>query len=366
MRNNKFVLKVVTTFLITVFVLGACTPAPTAAPAEPTMPPAAEPTKAPEATAIPPEPTKAPMDKVTMRTAWKWKAAHAPFVLADDKGFFEEQNIDIEILEGASSGEVIPLVAQKQADFSIPSLTTTAIAISQDIPVVSIMSIMAKNAVGLAYFKDDPLNEPKDLEGKSIALSPGEAFAMIYPAFAEKWEIDTSKVTTVALDIAVKNQQFMDGGIDVLPVYINNEFPALKKQSEKEIDVLLPADWGFNTLSDGVIAHPDMIKNNPDLVRRFLAAVTKGFMYANEHPEEALAAIKARSDALAEQPDEIILEQIKLTLDLAFGAEDKSKPFGWMEDSDWDRTLAPLLDAGKIEKKPDYSALYTNDFLVEK
>jgi NitT/TauT family transport system substrate-binding protein len=363
MRNKKFLLSVFCALLITAFVLGACTPAPTAAPAEPTQPAVEEPTKAPEPTAVPTvEPTKAPPDKVVFRLSWKWKAEYAAIALADDKGFFAEQNIDVEIMEGAGSGEVIPLVAQKQVDFSNPSLTTTAIGISQGMEVVAIANLMAKNPIALAHFSDVKLEEPKDLEGKRIALAPGEAFAVIYPAFAEKWGIDTTKVKGVNLDAAVKNQQFLDGGIDILPTYLNNEVPALRTKTDKEIDVLLPADWGFNTLAGGVITHKDTIKNNPDLVRRFMAALTKGYEYSNEHPEEAAEAVKARSQELAGQDAAVILEQIKLTMELAFGG-DASKSFGWMNEEDWDRTLAPLLEAGTIEKRPENSALFTNDFL---
>jgi NitT/TauT family transport system substrate-binding protein len=359
-RKNA-VLYVLTTLIIAAFVLGACTPAPTAAPAEPTSAPAAaEATTAPEPTV---EPTKAPMDNVTLRLSWRWKTEFAALVLADDKGFFEEQNIDVELLEGKGSGDVVPLIAQKEDDFGYLNLTTVSMGISKGMPIKVVAGLMGKSPSALAYFEDNPVKEPKDLEGKTIALAPGEAFAVIYPAFATKWGIDTTKVKTVNLDPTVKNTSFLEGDIDVLPLYVNNELPVIRTKTDKEIGVLLPADWGFNTIANGIITHQDTIDENPDLVKRFVAAVVKGYEYSLEHPEEAMEAVKARSEELASQPQEVLLEQVKETLAMMHSEATQGKPTGWMAEEDWTRTLDLLFETGGIETRPANDVVYTNDFV---
>jgi len=369
MKKHKLLLSILSTLMVMAFALSACAPAATEAPVEPTQVPVeeeeveapAEPTAVPTATLVP---TPAEPDRVIFRLSWKWKPEYAAIALADEKGYFAEQNILVYIMEGAGSGEVIPLVAQKKVDFANPSLTTTSIGIAQQgMDVIAIANLMAKNPIALAHFSDIKLDEPKDLEGLKVAMAPGEAFSVIWPAFAKNHNIDTSKVTAVNLEAAVRNQQFLDGGVDVLPTYLNNEIPLLRSMTDKQIDVLLPADWGFNTLAGGMITHKDTIKNNPDLVRRFMAAIYKGYVYSNEHPEEAAASVMKVSKELAGQNQAVVLEQVKLSMELAWGG-DPAKPFGWMNEEDWERTLAPLLEAKTIEKKPDLSILYTNDFLV--
>lgn len=371
-KLNRFFI-VLSALLITILVVSACAPAASPATQEPAAPVVEEPADpaveepaevVEDPTAEPVvEPTKPPMDEVTLRLSWRWKTEFAAIILADDKGFFAEQNIDVEILEGKGSGDVVPLIAQKEDDFGYLNLTTVSIGISKGMPIKVVAGLMGKHPSGLAFFEDKPVNEPKDLEGKIVALAPGEAFAVIYPAFAEKWGIDTSKVNTVNLDPSVKNQAFLEGDIDVLPLYINNELPLLRTMVDKEINVLMPAEYGFNTIANGIITHQDMIDNNPDLVRRFVAAVVKGYQYTLEHPEEALEAIKLRSTELAGQPEEVLLEQVKLTMSLIHSQATEGKPIGWMAEEDWDRTLDLLFSTGGIETRPANVDVFTNEFV---
>ncbi len=337
--------------------LGACTPAagvPTAI-------------TAPAATvASTAEPTQAPMDEITLRLSWRWKAEFAALALADDKGFFKEQSIDVELLEGKGSGDVVPLIANKTDDFAYLNLTTVAIAIGKDLPVTVIAGLMGKHPSALAFFAETGIKEPKDLEGKTIALAPGEAFAVIYPAFATKWGIDTSQVTSVQLDASAKNQAFLEGKIDVLPLYVNNELPQLRAQTDKPIEILVPADWGFNTLANGLVTHSDTVRDNPDLVRRVVAAVSKGYAYAIEHPDEAVEAIIKRSPELASQPRDVIAEQVQLTLDFVFSEASQGHPIGWMAEDDWNRTLDLLAETGATPKRLANEAVFTNAFIPDK
>ncbi len=359
--------------VILIFILAACSPA---SPAEETTveeapaaeeAPAVEETSAEEDTASTEEETAAEeapaeMDDVTLRLSWRWKTEFAPLVLADDLGFFEEQGINMELLEGSGSGDVLPLVAQKEDDFGYLNLTTVAIGIDKGMPLQVVAGLMGKHPSGLAYF-EDTLTGPKDLEGKTIALSPGEAFAMIYPAFSERWDIDTETIDQVQLDFGAKNLAFIEGDIDILPVYINNELPVLRGMTDREINVLLPAEYEFNTIANGIITHDDTVRDNPDLVRRIVAAIQKGYEYALEHPEEAVEAVKARSEALAEQDEAVLLNQVNTTLELIYSENTEGEPIGWMSEEDWNNTLDLLHETGATDGRPDNADVFTNEFV---
>lgn len=362
---NLMALLVITALFVAA--CGAAAPQEEAAPAESgdEAVPAADANEAEESAAQSEEAPAAEMDQVTLRLSWRWKAEFAPLVLTVDKGFFAEQNIDVELLEGKGSGEVVPLIGNKSDDFGYLNLTTVAIAIGKGMPVKVVSGLMGKHPSALAFYADQNIKEPKDLEGKSIALAPGEAFAVIYPSFADKWEIDTSKVKTVQLDTGVKNQAFLEGQIDVLPVYVNNELPQIRRMSDKPIEILVPGEWGFNTLANGIITHDDMIRDNPDLVRRFVTAVINGYEYALDHPEEAVDAVTKRSEELASQPRESLLEQVQMTLDFIHSPATEGKPIGWMAEEDWQSTVGPLYESNAIEEKLPLDTFYTNEFVPQ-
>lgn len=352
--RGTFLVRLVTLLLILTFALSACAQA------------AATPQTTEGTSATSAQSTQPQMDKVTMRLSWRWKAEFAPLVLAVDKGFFKKQNIDMTLLEGKGSGDVLPLVAQKQADFAYLNLTTVAIGIGKGMPVKVVAGLMGKNPSALAFFADQNIKKPKDLENHSIALAPGEAFSVIWPSFAKKWNIDTSKVQTVNLDPTAKNQAFLEGKVDVLPVYVNNELPQLRVNTKKQIDTLVPAEWGFNTIANGLITHDDTIRNNPDLVRRVVAATAEGYQYALDHPDEAVDAIIKRSSELASQPRDVLLEQVKATLDFIHSDNTKGKPIGWMSDKDWNNTLDLLYSSGATSTRLKNSDVYTNEFVPSK
>jgi ABC-type nitrate/sulfonate/bicarbonate transport system substrate-binding protein len=355
--QGKVVSLLVILLVLSAMVAACVGPAPQAAPAE------AEP--AAEEAAVSEAQVEQEMDEVTLRLSWRWKAEFAPLVLAVDKGFFEEEGIKVELLEGKGSGDVVPLIGNKTNDFGYLNLTTVALAIGKGMPVHVVAGLMGKHPSALAFYAEQGIEEPKDLEGKSIALAPGEAFAVIYPSFAEKWEIDTDQVQAIQLDPNAKNQAFLEGQVDVLPVYANNELPMLRNLSDKEIEVLVPGEWGFNTMANGIIVHNDTIEENPDLVRRFVQAVVKGYEYALEHPEEAVDAVTKRSEELAKQPREILLEQVQLTLDFIHSPATEGKPLGWMAEEDWNNTIDPLAETEAIDERLPNEVFYTNEFVPE-
>jgi NitT/TauT family transport system substrate-binding protein len=303
------------------------------------------------------------LQKVTLRLSWTWKTEFAPIVLTLDKGYFQDEGLDVQLLQTNGSGAVLPLVANGQADFGYVSMTTAAIGISKDLPIKVVAGILNKDPSALAFFASQNIKAPKDLEGKSLALTPGEAFTEIWPSFASKWGIDTSKVKVVQMNANAKLQAFLNGQVDVIPVFTNNELPTLRSETTKQIDVMSVADYGFNTLSEGIIASNSTIQNNPDLVKRFITALQMGYVYSLDHPDEALADISKVSPELASQPHTVLLQGLQATLDLLHSPNTQTKPIGWMSPDDWQTTINILDTTGGISKQLPPTDFYTDNFV---
>ncbi len=338
----------------------AATTAPTAAPAATTAP-----TDAPKATTAPTDAPKAagPMDRVTFRLSWKWKPEYAAYALIVDKGFFREQNIEVELLEGKSSNDTAISLGNKSDDFGQLNMTTMAVAVGKGVPIKSIVGIAQKTPMALISYSDKNIKKPKDIEGRSLVLTPGESFTTIWPFFAKKQGIDVSKVKIIQMDATARDRAFLDGTVDVEPIFVNNQPPLYLAQ--KPVDINLIADWGFNVVADGIATNTDNLRDRPDLVRRFVAALVKGYAYAREHPDEAVDAIFKRSEALKAQPREFVLENYKRTAGLLQSPNAPDKPIGWSVEADWNATLDILAESGAIPSRLPASTFFTNEFHPE-
>ena len=110
----------------------------------------------------------------------------------------------------------------------------------------------------------------------------------------------------------------------------------------------------------GFIVHNDLIKDDPDLIRKFVAASLKGFLYGRAHIDEMTAIVKKFSEATVPA---ISRREAELSYNTWVTPNTAGKPLGWMSDKDWDATVAVLKQYGGVTTPLEAGQLYTNDFV---
>ncbi len=120
------------------------------------------------------------------------------------------------------------------------------------------------------------------------------------------------------------------------------------------------ADCGVTSVSNGIIVHNDLLREDPELVRAFVAPSLKGFLYGRRHPDEAAAIIKKYSQAT---DPAISRREMELSWTTWVTPNTAGKPLGWMSDKDWDATVTVLKQYGGVTTPLDAKQLYTNDFV---
>ena len=106
------------------------------------------------------------------------------------------------------------------------------------------------------------------------------------------------------------------------------------------------ADWGFNTVANGIIVNTATEKN-PDLIKRFLGGITKGIKYSRANPQEAISNMKER---FPQTKPKVLLEELKLTFGMLSNKSTKGRALGWQSESDWSTTQNVLSKNGLIKK----------------
>ena len=128
----------------------------------------------------------------------------------------------------------------------------------------------------------------------------------------------------------------------------------------KKVRILWYADCGVTTVSNGIIVHTDLLKENPGLVRTFVAASLKGLLWGRNNPDEAAAIVKKFAETVNPA---IARREMELSWNTWVTPNTRGKPLGWMSDKDWEETVRNLRDYGGVTTPLDPRVLYTNEFV---
>ena len=298
------------------------------------------------------------MDKVTLRLNWYAYGEHAPFAYGVKKGIYENEGIDLTILEGNGSGPVVQAIGAGNDRFGYADAYAMAGLVAKGLPVKMIADFVQTSPLSIIYFADKPIKGPKDLEGRKVSFTAGDSIHQAFQALLKVNNVDKSKVQEVYFDPRGKMAAVMAGQVDAMGGYYTTQAGQLEEQTKKKVSYFRYVDFGVNALSQGLLIHPKYLADR-DLNCRMVRASSKAWTEAAKNPEEAakiLVEMFPKAGAL-----ELNLEQWKDTIQLMYTANTKGKPAGWMAREDWETLLALQKTYGQIQTKAA-SDYYTDEF----
>nr|WP_207902585.1 ABC transporter substrate-binding protein [Melghiribacillus thermohalophilus] len=297
--------------------------------------------------------------QVSIMLDWYPNTNHTGLYVAKEKGYFEEQGLEVEILQPGQNAGVDSMVASGEVDFGIGSQEGVTQARANGIPIVSIAAIIQHNTSAFASLKESGIESPKDFAGKTYG-GWGSAFeeAMI-KAVMNQSGADFSQVEMVTLGISDffqtigRNADFMwifygwDGveaekrGIDLNVMWLRDLHPAL--------DYYTPV----------VLTNEKRIQEDPETVRKFMKALSSGYEYAIQNPEEAAEILLQLNPELDE---ELVISSQKW---LSPRYQDEAERWGEQKEEVWKRYADWMYEQGLIKKNIDPQNAFTNEFLPD-
>ena len=227
-------------------------------------------------------------DKVTFVTDFGYNGRHAYYFVALEKGYYAKQNLDVQIVRGQGSADAVKQVAAGSAQIGFADASAIILGRGNDqIPVKLVAIVYAKPPHAIYVLKDSGITKPKDLEGKKIADTAFSAVPKLFNAYAKAAKIDASKVTWLVAASDTLPALLTTGRADGIGQYIVGEPLLAKSAAPKQVVALSYADAELNLYGNGIIASDNLIKTNPELVRRFVAATMQGLKDAIANPQEA-------------------------------------------------------------------------------
>ncbi len=279
-------------------------------------------------------------ETATLRLDWSILGYHAPFFLALERGYYREAGIDLTILEGKGSNTTIQLVGRNADTFGFADASAAAKAVSAGVPVKVVMGIIKRTTMSVLFREDGPIKSIRDLEGRTISVSPGDAPGLLLPAFLEANGLRASAVKVVAVDPSAKFRLLAEHKVDATCSYgpvVEVLLEGLGVKS-KRFDY---AASGIRLPAFGIVASTRTLEKSPDLVRRFLAATARGWKDAQAEPEAAVAAAAKRFPQL-EAKRQNHVQMLKNFFPYIDTDRTAGKPFGWMSREDWQDAQAML------------------------
>lgn len=234
---------------------------------------------------------------------WKYEGPAAGFLLALDKGYFKAEGLDVTIDSGNGSVEAIPRVATGAYQMGFGDINSVIKFLDEDPAqkVKAVMMVYEKPVFAVVGRKSLGVTEdPKSLEGKKLGAPPPDGAFAQWPAFKQAAGIDDSKITIESIGFPVREPMLAKGDVDAVFGFAFSVILNLKAQgiAADDIATILMADNGLNLYGNSVLVNTDFAAENPEAVKGFLKALTKGFADAIANPEEGVAAVLKRNETL--------------------------------------------------------------------
>jgi NitT/TauT family transport system substrate-binding protein len=281
----------------------------------------------------------------------------APFYVAQAKGFYAEEGLDL-ALEHGYENDFVALTAQGERQFAIASGDQVILARAQGMPVVYVMKWYQRFPVAVMALADTGIDSPEKLAGHSVGI-PG-LFGASYVA----WEalvyaagLDETSIRLESIGFT-QAEAISQGQVDAAVVYIANE-PVQLTQAGMEVNVIQVSDY-IDLVSNGLITNETQIQENPELIRRLARATLRGVEYTIAHPEEAFAITR---QAVPEITDEDAPTQ-RAVLEASIALWRSDQP-GISDHQAWSDSVEFMLATGLVESPIDVDSLYTNEFVKE-
>lgn len=299
-------------------------------------------------------------DAVNVRFSWKLKGEYAPLYLAESQGMYAERNLAVRMGEGAGSQAALGALLQGQEDVVIMPAIFAISAIQKGMPLKIIALYQPKAPVVLISKPDKPVLKPKDLEGRTVAHSVGETGTSYLHILCAINAVDCGKVKKVQMDAQSRVPQFLQGQVDVVSVYVNNDLPMIESRVGTKFPTLSLAQYGLAIPGLSVVTSSETLAKKPDVLKRYLAAVEKALDVTRKDPKAAAAALgKAWQGSPA---PEIVEAQVRATMS-SIPPANAGKPTGWMEPAQIGQALELIkIDDGVGALKPA-ETFYTNELL---
>jgi NitT/TauT family transport system substrate-binding protein len=297
------------------------------------------------------------LTKLTFQMNWYAGGANAGFSAALQEGYYKDAGLDVTIVQGNGSGNTAQMVAAGQAELAYADAVAVSQLIAKGAPMKIVATVYQSNPNEVEALKAIGITSIKDLEGKKVGVPAGSSQVTMLPLFLAANGLDESKIELLNMPPASMAPSLLQGNVDAMLGSVDDYRIQLQNQGA-EVDTFMFADHGVPTVSTSIFARDSFIADNPEVLRKFIAASLKGWVFALANPEKAVADLKATF------PDvDTGLAAKQLAAIPPLFCSGGTKFLGRATDEHWKQTQELLSKVKLLPEGQDPTAYYNYDFL---
>ena len=296
--------------------------------------------------------------KIKIVLDWVPNTNHTGLYVAKDLGYFKEAGLDVEIVQ-PPEGSTTALIGAGGAEFGISFQDTLAKSFAREnpVPVTAVAAILQHNTSGIISLKEKGIDSPKKLEGKKYATWEDNIEQAILKKLVTDDKGDFSKVKLIPYTIT-DVVTGLKTDVDAVWVYYAWDGIATERAG-LQTNFLKIRDYGeeLDYYSPVIIANNDFLKKNPEIAKKVLEAIKKGYEYAIKNPEESAKILVKNSPEL----DINLVTASQKWISKEYQSD--AKEWGIIDGNRWNRFYEWLYKNKAVEREIPKNFGYSNEYL---
>ena len=296
---------------------------------------------------------------------WRFEGPSAFFLWPTAKGYFKAEKLNVSIDAGSGSGNAVNRVASGTYDMGFADLAAL-MEFHANNPTapnkpVAVMMVYNNTPAAVLALKKSGIKAPADLAGKKMGAPVFDAGRRAFPIFQKANNIGA--VNWISMDPPLRETMLARGDVDAITGFTFTSLLNLEARGVdmKDVVVLPYPQYGVKLYGNVVIASEDFLKKNPESVKAFLRAFTKGAKDVIADPKAAVAVVKERDGIINSALEE---RRLRLAIDTAIATADaKAEGFGEVKGPRLALMASQVADAFNTKGRINPDALFNPAFL---
>lgn len=287
-------------------------------------------------------------ETVKLQLNWFHEAEFVGYYVAVDKGFYDEENLDVTLVEGGPGIQARDEVLNGGADFAISSFGEQRTLVETGEPVVALASAFQIPPLVIFSLADSGIREPRDLAGRRVGVK-NDYWRDVLHETLENAGVDPAQVIEVEVDADAKRLLY-EGAVDVWMGYAHDE-PIEAQVAGYQVTTIFPADYGVGGYEGLLLANETTVADRAAMVQRFVRASHRGWLYVVEHPDEAAEVMTRWQPKDGLEFQKLAVRALMPLVDIP------QAPIGWIDEPKWRQLIGDSFDA----EHPGYTMRFFED-----